>query len=466
MTIRGVTKNIALNPLLYKDLDPSENFIPTHMELRNGYLSDNGNWHKRPGYAQKWDLGIDRPVQALIEELGGYAITDNGRVFKLTTTPTEMTGARLTGGFPPTHCNYDDLLIVADGGRPIRISNDTALLGGSPSNYKFVDRLGPYTIGCGHNNTEFEWSASGNPENWKTGDSGFANVQKEGFDDRIRYFKVTKNKAYFFEGHDVEVWYNRGGSTPFVRIDLVEGGIDADYSVVQEGDVFYALMNNRRFGVLRGVTWEPIPPEAPMEDYIQNLPYVDDCVGYKFEKEHLIKWVFGRSGYTVVYDYKHKRWSEDNHWEHGQFERLPVASYMETGNKQYIGSYNNDGLIHEWSKNSKDDNGSPIRVFRKFKVRLTEGTNSARVNNLGFRLKRGVATSSVPFPKFSCRYRFDEGGWVSFEDIDMGGASDHDPYTQNMGPLGEGKEIEFEVSETDAVDYILTEMNLTVEQLG
>ena len=78
---------------------------------------------------------------------------------------------------------------------------------------------------------------------------------------------------------DVETWYNRGGDTPFVRIGDVDGGIDADYSVIQEGEIFYALMNGRRFGAFLGDRWEPIPPESPMEDYIQKLPYVDDCVG-------------------------------------------------------------------------------------------------------------------------------------------------------------------------------------------
>ena len=54
-----------------------------------------------------------------------------------------------------------------------------------------------------------------------------------------------------------------------------------------------------------------------------------------------------------------------------------MASYMEMGNKQYFGSYNNDGLIHEWSLDNKDDNGTAIRVFRKFALKLTENGNSA-----------------------------------------------------------------------------------------
>ena len=274
MTIRGITKNVALNPLLYKDLDPSENFIPASMELRNGFLSDIGNWHKRPGYTQKWDLGIDEPVHVLIPRLDGYAITKTGRVFSLGGSVTEHTQRRMNGGFHPTWCNYNDRIIIADGGDPIAMGGGAMLLGGSPSKFKFVDRIGPYTIGSGHNYTEFMWSASGNPDNWTTGDSGYSNVQKEGASDRIRNMKTSgKQKIIFFEGGDVETWYLRGGDTPFVRIGDVDGGIDADYSVVQEGQIFYALMNGRRFGKLSmGDRWEPIPPESPMEDYIQKLP--------------------------------------------------------------------------------------------------------------------------------------------------------------------------------------------------
>ena len=94
--IRGITKNIAIVPPgLYKDLDPAENFIPASVELRNGFMTDAGNWEKRPGYTEDRDLGVDVPVDLLIPEGDyGYAVTTDGKVFRRTATgSTDITGS-------------------------------------------------------------------------------------------------------------------------------------------------------------------------------------------------------------------------------------------------------------------------------------------------------------------------------------------------------------------------------------
>jgi len=50
--IRGQTINVALDPRGYKELNPLENLIPTHMDLRNGHYTDARHWEGRPGYEQ------------------------------------------------------------------------------------------------------------------------------------------------------------------------------------------------------------------------------------------------------------------------------------------------------------------------------------------------------------------------------------------------------------------------------
>lgn len=470
--IRGVTKNISLVPPgAYKDLDEAENFVPASIELRNGFMTDAGNWHKRPGYIQSHDLGVDIPTDLLIPEGAyGYAVTESGRVFHLTGTSTssELTGTTLNGTFRPTWTNGDGVIAICDGGVPIAITvtGETpavAALGGSPDNFRFIDRLGPYTLGCGHDDTEFKWSASNNIENWTTGDSGFANVKKEGKKDVIRNAGVLKERYSIFKGRTIELWYNRGGSTPFVRVDTIEKGLGADYSLIKEFDAFYFLGDDLRFYSLAGNQLTPI--SSPFEDYIQSLGDPESIYGLHFLKEHLIKWIAPIDGKVMVFDYKNKIWSEDNHWEHGQWERIPMNSYMEINNKQYFGSFNLDGLIHEWSKDYQDDNGTPIRVYRRLAVRPSENGRNSSFNRLGFRFKRGVATSSETSPEFLWRYRFDRGNWKAGQDIDMGVLGDTDPYVTRDG-LGRGREIEIEITETDAVDFLLTHMDLNVLELG
>ncbi len=466
--IRGTSKNIILTPPgtgTYKDLDDAENFIPLSLELRNGFLTDVGNWHKRPGYAEWRDVGVDKAMHALIPEDDGYGITTDGAIYSLLSTPSELTGQALNGTYRPTWTNQAGTIAICDGGSPVKIASGVAsALGGSPDDFRFIDRLGPYAIGCGHADTEWKISASNNIENWTTGDSATFNVKKEGDRDKIKNMGVLKEKVYFFKGQSIEHWYNRGGSTPFVRIDFIETGIGADYSLIPSEDTFAWLADDLRFRKLVGNRAEVI--SSPFEDYIQSIPDPSSIYGFDFAKEHLWKWVSPTDGKILVYDYKHNVWSDDNHWEHGQWERIPIASYMELNNKQYIGSYNLDGLVHEWSKEYKDDDGTVIRVFRDFRVKPFATENRARFNELKFRVKKGVATSSVTTPVFSYRYTLDNSPyWADWKDVSMGTINDHNPYIIENG-LGVGREIRVQVAESDSIDFLLMGANLKARELG
>src|SRR3990172_7904282 len=461
MPIRGTTKNVAFAPQGNKNIDPEENFVPYRIDWRNVVLTDAGNRKKRPGYVQKWDIGIDKPIHLLIPYGNGYALTDTSKLYELTATPTDRSGTGLGGTKRPTWTVLDTTPIICDGGTPAKIATTLTALGGSPPiGATHVDVLGPYTLMCGHHATEFKWSASNNPENWTTGDSGFANVKKDG---TIKAFMVNAEKAAFFKDQSTEVWYNRGGTTPFVRIEYVERGIGAAYSLVLCNGVFYWLGDDYRFYRHEGVT--PVLLSSPYEKYIQSIPDPSQIYGLHFAKEHLIKWVSPLDGKTLVYDYRHNIWSEDNRWEFGQWARLPINSYMEMSNKQYFGSYNSEGLIYEWSENYMDDAGQPIRLYENFVVIASgDEAKSSRYNRARFRLKRGVATSSIIDPTFMFRYRLDRGDW-SQEDQLMGKVGDYYPYIDKHN-LGVGIEAEFEIAFTDATEFLLTDMALTTRTLG
>lgn len=458
--IRGVTKNVAINGPVSKNTDESEIFVPNQIDRRNGRLSDGNSWVTRPGFITNWNLGIDENIKLLIPKDTGYAGLKNGRIFQLGNTITEMTGQKLNGNYRPNWIQNDAKIVIVDGGSPIKIFNSiTSLLGGSPSNFRFIGMVGPYTIGCGHSDTEFKWCASNNVENWTTGDSGFANVKKDGI---LQGMKIIKERVYFFKNNSTEIWYNRGGTTPFVRIDYIERGLKPSDSIIQDGSILCFIGDDLRFYKMEGIN--PIVISSPYEKYIQSMVNHDQTVGYHFAKEHLYVWVFPIDGRVLIYDYKFNTWSEDNTWTSGQWGRIPINSYMELNNKQYIGSYNEDGLIYEWSKDNKTDNGDPIRNYRRFAVKPSENGHRNRFNRLQFRLKRGVADATTPNPVFTWRYRFDRGDWGNENPVDMGVVGDYNPYVTRSN-LGIGREIEFETSCTDAVEHLMTEMNLTVREL-
>ncbi len=461
--IRGITKNIAITPRANKDLDPKENFVPNHIDLRNGFMSNAGNWTKRFGYAQKWDVGVTKPVDLLIPEDNGYAVIydeygrDKHRVFRLEST--ELTGQAMYGNSRPTWVNHNGNIIICDGGTPIKISSgQTSLLGGSPPSGKYCARINNYTVIAGQDDYTFAWCDTGLPEVWSTGNAGSATTQRDG--QKIMNIASLREKLYIFKEAETEVWIPYS-SPVFVRQDgaWMNKGLGASYSLVQANDSFYWYGNDGDFYVMDGI--QPRVISLSMRAELDKLQNQQEIYGFDFRKESLIRWFAPTDGKCFVYDYVKNMWSEDNTWEHGQFERLPINSYMELNNEQYFGDYDPTGKIYHWSPDYLNDNGKEIRVYRRFALIPSQSGHRVRLNRVGWRLKRGVATNTDPL--FFWRYRIDGGSWSNYTYHDMG--SDYDNWIFEY-PSVVGREFEIEIVETDAVDYLLTNMNLIIRELS
>ena len=478
--IRGIPRNIALSPIPYKDLNPEETFSPYNIDLRNGRLTDAGNWEKRNGSAEWRDTGIDKAIKGLIPLGYGYAINTSGNIFKLTVTPSQLATA-MNGGNRPTWDRHNDLIILCDGGDPVKIkNNDSALLDGSPPKALFISRIGNYSIMSSVD--QFNWCASGNPENWTTGDSGNDYVKEDG--GLIKMQITYDERLYFFKDTNIECWYNRGGTVPFARLNnysIWDSATKAGYSVVKANNTVYWFDKDGDFKFLNGNQGQVISKfyRWYLDKY---LKHPSDVYGFDCRKENCIRWFSPVDGLCLKYDYLKNFFSEDNTWEHGQFERLNWNSYMELNNEQYFGDYDPTGKVYHWSKDYLDDNGKEIRVYRRYKIKLTDNGNRARVNLLRFAIKRGVATvsgwgetlwgttpwgeGSVSEPKMTFRVRFEDStDWEPEEVIDLGQIGDIDPY-QDFHNLGVGREMEIEIIETDAVEYLLRDILLTSNSMG
>lgn len=462
--IVGQTKNIALPPIGAKELDPKENFVPFNIDLRNGNISKIGNWGKRNGYAEEWDISFADPVDSLIPEGNGFAVTEEGRVYDLFATPVRITGQDLSGTGRPQFAKFEDDVIIVDGSTIVldTVIKTTAALGGTPPAGKYIGRVGAYTLLAGYDDTEFSWSAANNPENWTTGDSGFANVKKTG---KIKYATDFRNKWVIFKDNEIEVWHNRGGATPFVILNelTIPIGLGASYSVVKANQTLFWIDPDKKIRVLSSASAQTISGqyESYLFDKIQNL---SEVYGFNYEKENAIRWFSPTDGICIKYDYGNQLITEDNHYEHGQFERLPHNSYMELNGKQYFGDFDPTGKIFEWSEDNKDDDGTKIRVLRQFKVKLNELGNFGTVNRVRLMMKSRTNTLTVPTPQVLLRWRFDEEQedteWLT-ETIDIN-TDTSQPYYDVFG-LGLGRIIEFQIIETDSVDFLLTGMTMTVK---
>jgi hypothetical protein len=452
------TVDIALLTGLAKDLRGTETFAPAQVDMRNVRLTDTMNIAKRNGYVEWKDTTVDFPVIGLIPENDGYAITENGSIYTLGSTVNSIYGSSTWHNLP-TWTKYDDKIIVAYGGHPLTINGDVvATLGGVPPLGKFIETISSYTILAGYDDTEFSWSEVGNPESWPSDHN--ANIQKTG---TILNMIEYKDRLLFFKETEVEVWNFIGGSTPFVRYPggKIFQGLGAVNSVVKANDRVYWFSNEGDFYVYEGGVAKVLSDS--MRRRLDEMNNPNDMIGFDIRKENCIMWLNPTDGMTILYDYSKGKWLEDGYWDAG-WQSLPFRSYMEYNRKQYFGSRNCDGLVHKWSEDSRNDNGQPTRVYRKFKARLSELGHNVRIDRLKLRRKGAVATATVASPVVALRTRFDGGTWSEWRQETLGAVGAHEAFVE-LRMLGYGREFEVEISESDAVDFVMTNAIVTFTEM-
>jgi len=462
--------NVAINPVVDKNSDDKDVFAPRQVDYRNLEFTDVGTCRKRNGYAEDTDLsvndaGIDLliPKQPSISTSDSYAVTTSGRVFRITPSTSEYTGAILRGTGRSQYAPFEDIIVLCKkDGPPVKISGGTtSVLGGSPPNAAFVDTISSYVLMAGHHDTQWRYSDVADAETWPA--LNLKSVKDNG--ETIKYLKVFREKVYIFKDRSIEVWVLVSGTNVFLRNDgaWVSKGLGASYSVVEANNRLYFYGNDGDFYELQEGGAVAISQSYRSE--LNKLLNADDIYGYDCRKEGAIRWFAPIDGKCFVYDYIHGTFREDNIWVNGQWERLPWNSYMEQDQKQYFGSYDNGAKVYEWSKDYLDDNGDEIRCFRKFTIPFARTGRNVRVSRIRLRTKRGVETSSISDPKIIIRWNFDGGTWTE-EEASLGQYGDEAPWDITWTNIGRGRELEVEIVETDAVKYLLTDMVIDYKEMA
>ncbi len=456
MAIKGVTKNINLQPILGKDIDRSELFVPLQVELNNGEFTSTGGWRFRKGYSEEWDTGVLYGVHGLLNTSLGYAFTKNGTVYQLSSTPVSI---GTIGTSRPQFERFNSIDYVTSGSTHTVQGN---LITDKSITAKYIGKVGSYML-YASDGTEFQWSASNNPDNITTGDSGSANVKKSG---TIKYATDFRNQWLIFKDDEVEVWYNRGGTTPFVRLNesTIPFGCGASYSVVEAENQIYWLDPDMNFRDLQGQIISS-NLESSLKDRMKTI---DNVYGIHFTDEKCIRWFNPDNNITLRYDYANQLWSEDYHLVSGHKEMFPVGAYMEKDGKQYIGDSRATGKVFDFNYDDQDDNGDMIQCVKQFKVKISEAGNMGSVNRIRFILKRGIDTATVTAPTMLMKWRFDENeediDWYT-RSVDLGVAPDRNLYHDEYA-LGLGRSIEFQLVQTNPVSFLISGILMTVDEKG
>jgi hypothetical protein len=283
---------------------------------------------------------------------------------------------------------------------------------------------------------------------------------------------------YFFKDFSIEIWSHIGGVEVFGRSGIIqfmdkfsrERGL-VGFSVVLAGDppryFFYA---DGDFWVLEGGGARRISLAYKRE--IGNLPLVDTIYGSDFAKEHVIRWFEPASGRCFTYDYRNDNFTEDNTYRNGAWERLPVRSYMEMQDKQFIGDYDPTGVVYEWDDDIYTDHGANIRMQRKLRILLDpEKNHAARLNRLRLRFQRGQGAIGTA-PSIQVRWAFDGSDFTNWQSastgestVSIGESGNYNPYVDILN-MGVGKEVLLEMIQYAPVQHVLTTLNVTARPLG
>lgn len=477
--IRGETKNVALTPIPYPGLDPLETYIPRVIDINNGRLTDAGNWVKRPGIGFAGFTDRFQPIWLLVPYYGGLAVNQTGNVYRMKPTPATGIAARATGGLKGTHrptwVNYAGTVIFADGAAPQKLDAvkfSLADLAGSPPPGRFIEVLDTYLILAGHNGMRFDWSDTNDPETWPA--ENFDACIEEG--ETLEMMKVFQRKLWFFKSESIEVWSHVGGDSTFIRGAVIDRGTPAGHSVVIANDTVYFFGDDGAFYRLEGLQPRMIPARAPdqLRGVLERVKNRSEIFGFDFPKEHCVRWIAPVEGVTFTYDYKNDVFLEDYEWISGGRQRVRInAAMLYSDGEMYIGETAPTGRICSWSDLWPTDLGQEIRVQRTFLVPLSSDGTTARLNRLRLRVLRGQGVPSpAPFgvggpnpAKALLRWRFDQEEWGPYQEIDLGAVGESNPYV-DLHRLGVGREVTFDLVETDAVDWLLTHAFLTVENLG
>lgn len=108
----------------------SERRLPLREEVLNGRTTDSGAWEKRAGMTLFRDLGVARPVVAIVPWDGGLAITDDGSVWRL--GGQGAIAGSLPGDRRPVVTLHDGAALVSRGSTPMKISADGVTVLGRP----------------------------------------------------------------------------------------------------------------------------------------------------------------------------------------------------------------------------------------------------------------------------------------------------------------------------------------------
>jgi hypothetical protein len=425
-------------PLNGENQNTDEIALPDNLgaAVANGYVSELGYLHRRPGYEDFVDLVVGSGVTGIFpwSSQNKLIVTAGNQVFSITkdgvSTDITGTGIPLTAG-KMTFADFgDDGLFCANGGQIIKVptSGNTTFITDldAPTQVSHVAVLNRKLIAKNGDDGRFDWSDSDTPESWS---GAFATA--EGAEDGLRGLYVSDERIRLFGTQTTETWRDTG-STDINSVfipetqEYINRGSASQYAPAYCLNTWYWIDEFGNVVRLNGRFPQELPLQNPqgLTAFLQNFDF-SDAIGNFLPVNGRYYYVvtFPSACKTIAYDIQLDRWAEWTTWdnlnaEDDLFQGSAFAFFPEW-NQVFLGD-RQVGMVYTLDANLFTDNGDIMRtVYRSAHMQRQHIRFLKRCLAVTGRVQRKNVSTPDETLKLLVRWRDDGDSVWEETEIDM-----------------------------------------------
>ncbi len=305
----------------------------------------------------------------------------------------------------------------------------TARLGGTSPNTTHIANLGQRLVGLDLANPgRYRYSDLGEGVDSSWPALNF--ITAESRPDGLRAITENTAELALFGDSTLEI---HGISTdplsPFQRINTLNLGCSAPYSIIRFDDRYFWLDDKRRIVQSDGRSFESVG-DAIQRD-LRDLGTVSDAFGYREDTDRngCLVWVFPTAGRTWSYDYNGKKWAERATYDGVSANTAwPVAThaFWPAQNVNLVGASTTAG-VYTLSTDIRQDLGGTILAELVTGWQDFGTDNRKRSARVRVVMRRGTTPLSAISSQLEVAVEDDGKGFSEFKVVDLGQPYDTQP---------------------------------------